>query len=280
MILGGSGMIGHQIYQHLKSFSEYQIVIQHNKNSFFKNSVSIDFFNLIKLKEFILTEKPNFIINCSGILIEDSESDLKKAIYLNAYVPHQVKDLANSFGCKMIQISTDCVFSGQNGPYDENDARDGFSNYSVTKGLGEINDEFNLTLRTSVIGPDLKQNSPELFHWFLNQKDSINGYSQSIWSGVTSFQFAKSLKEFLDSNAIGIHHVASATPISKFKLLHLLENYFNKGIKIQKVDGPISNKSLKCSSKEIQLNIPSYDLMIEELYNKTISNIKYSHYFK
>ena len=272
-------MIGHQIYQHLKSFPEYQVIAQHNKNNFFKSSISIDFFNSNELKEFILTEKPNVIINCSGILIEDSENDFKKAIYLNSYIPHLVKDLANSFGCKMIQISTDCVFSGKNGPYDEEDIPNGFSNYSMSKGLGEINDEFNLTLRTSVIGPDLKKESPELFHWFLNQKNSISGYSKSIWSGVTSYQFARSVKDFLESNAIGIHHVASPNPISKFKLLNLLEKYFNTGIEIKKTDGPISNKSLKCKSKQVELDIPTYDLMIKELYQKTISNSMYKHYF-
>jgi len=273
-------MIGHQLYRYLKTDKHYDLSIQHNQNKFFQHSYPLDFFDLDGLQSFILREKPDSIINCTGVLIEQSNQDFRQAIYLNSYIPHFLKDLINSIGGKFIQISTDCVFSGDTGPYAEYDLKDGLSNYSKTKGLGEIDDDINLTLRTSVIGPDLKASSTELLHWFLLQDGEIQGFSKSLWTGITSYAFAKIVKKFLDSQISGIYNISSPKAISKYELLMLLENRFQRGLKISKVDGPLSNKSLLDTRRLLDLDIPSYEDMIDELYESTAGSAEnYKHYF-
>jgi len=273
-------MIGHQLYSYLKTDKHYDLSIQHNQNKFFQHSYPLDFFDLDGLQSFILREKPDSIINCTGVLIEKSNQDFRQAIYLNSYIPHFLKDLINSIGGKFIQISTDCVFSGDTGPYAEYDLKDGLSNYSKTKGLGEIDDDINLTLRTSVIGPDLKASSTELLHWFLLQDGEIQGFSKSLWTGITSYTFAKIVKKFLDSQISGIYNISSPKAISKYELLMLLENRFQRGLKISKVDGPLSNKSLLDTRRLLDLDIPSYEDMIDELYESTAGSAEnYRHYF-
>jgi len=280
LVLGASGMIGHQIYNNLILNENYDVLAHHSSNKFINASHLVDFFNFEDLRNFIEKEQPHITINCTGILIEESERDYPKAIYLNSYIPHAVKKLVNSYGGKLIQISTDCVFSGNNGPYSELDKKDGISNYSLTKGLGEIDDDINLTLRTSVIGPDYKPYSTELLHWYLNQQQNIEGYKKSLWSGVTSIYFAKVVNYFINSNITGIYNVSSSQSISKYDLLIMLERRFDRGINISKVDGLISNKILIDTRKLLGLEVPSYEFMIDELYNQMKNNHEYSHYFK
>ena len=148
----------------------------------------------------------------------------------------------------------------------------------MSKGLGEINDDFNLTLRTSVIGPDYKTSSTELLHWYLNQNKNIEGYEKSLWSGVTSVYFAKVVNYFIHSDITGIYNVSSNQPISKYGLLSMLERRFNRGINISKVDGLISNKVLIDTRNHLDQPVPSYESMIDELYGEMKNKHEYSHY--
>jgi dTDP-4-dehydrorhamnose reductase len=280
LILGSTGLIGHQIYNYLRDFSNYELLNIDYRKKLMKDTILLDARNENDFIEKIKDLKPQYIINCIGLLISASNKDIKSAIFLNAYMPHRLKALADEIDAKLIHISTDCVFSGyKKEPYTENDFKDGKDIYAKTKGLGEIICEKHLTLRTSVVGPELKSDGEELFHWFMNQEDKINGFTKSIWSGVTTFELAKAVKYSIEENITGLYHVTNNTSINKYELLKLFKKYTNKPIDIKKVDGNDIDKSFIDTRQLIKYEIPSYEKMISNMIRIVSENKKlYSQY--
>ena len=280
LILGSSGLIGHQVHNYLSDNSDFDLFnIAHSKK-LNNETILLDarnerkFFNEIKLIQ------PNYIINCIGILINGSLNDPENAIFLNAYLPHRLSSLATEINSKLIHMSTDCVFSGnKQSPYLETDEKDGTDVYAKTKSLGEIVSKNHLTIRTSVIGPEIINGSGELFHWFMNQSGIIEGFTKAIWSGVTTIELAKAIKWFINNNTIGLYQLTNGISINKYDLLHLFKKYTNKNIEIAKVDGIFTNKSFVDTRQEINYQLPTYDEMIRDMVSLIKNNrILYSHY--
>ena len=189
LVLGATGLIGHQVFNHLKFNGKYDLYNFSFRKKLQNDSIILDARNEEKYLQKIRDIAPDFIVNCVGILIADSNKNPENAIFLNAYLPHRLARFADEINSKLIQISTDCVFSGnKDTAYIENDYKDGLGIYSKTKGLGEIIRDNHLTLRTSVVGPELKSDGQELFHWFMGQSGKILGYTKAIWSGVTTIR--------------------------------------------------------------------------------------------
>jgi dTDP-4-dehydrorhamnose reductase len=265
LIIGSMGMIGHQVYNYLRQDPQYTLFNFAHNTPLTEDSVLINLRDEKRLEEEVALIQPDFVVNCAGILIQGADQDLGNAIFLNSYLPNHLKSLGDKLNFKLIHISTDCVFSGERGQYSENDFPDGTGNYARTKGLGEINDPCHLTLRTSVIGPELKSNGHELFHWFMSQEGEIKGFTSAIWSGVTSLELAKAVKWGIEKNISGIYNITNGTPICKYDLLCLLKKETGKKIEIISVPGKKTNKSLVDNRKELNYQIPSYGEMISEL---------------
>jgi len=190
--------------------------------------------------------------------------------------------LANEIKAKLIHISTDCVFSGlTKEPYVETDEKDGKDTYAKTKGLGEIINNKHLILRTSVIGPELKEDGEELFHWFIKKEGTINGFSKAIWSGVTTLELAKAVYWAIENDIRGLYHITNNSSISKYELLMLFKKYSKKDIKINKIDGKDIDKSFIDTRKTLNYQIPSYEVMIKNMVALIKSKPKlYSQYMK
>ena len=168
LILGSTGLIGHQVYNYLNSTKKYKMFNLSFRKKLNKETIICNVRNEKKITEIIKSTRPDVIVNCIGILIKGSNSNPENAIFLNSYLPHFLMNLANTINSKLIHISTDCVFSGiKKDSYIENDFKDGIDTNAKSKGLGEIINMNHLTLRTSVIGPELKTDGEELFHWFI-----------------------------------------------------------------------------------------------------------------
>lgn len=273
LILGSTGLIGHQVYNYLKLNTDYELVNISYRKKLVDDTILLDIRDEIKFMDTIQNIKPDFIINCIGILINGSNKNPENAIFINAYIPHRLKRLADNIDAKFIHISTDCVFSGlKKEPYLESDEKDGKDIYSKTKGLGEIIDEKHLTLRTSVVGPELKNDGEELFHWFMSQENTLNGFSKAIWSGVTTLELAKAVHWAIENNTVGLYHVTNNTSINKYDLLNLLKKYTNKDIEIIKIDGKDVDKSFIDTRQEINYKIPSYEVMVKEMIDLIKNN--------
>jgi len=280
LILGSSGLIGHQVHNYLMINSDYQLTNISHTRKINSETILLNARNEIQIADEIHRIRPNFIINCIGVLITESKKNPENAIFLNSYLPHKLIVLANKINAKLIHISTDCVFSGKkNEPYIESDYKDGVGIYPESKSLGEFVSNNHLTIRTSVVGPELSLRDEELFNWFMNQSNDINGFSKSVWSGVTTLELSRAINFFIENGTVGLYHLTNGTPISKYELLSLFKIYTNRRNTINKIDGISSNKTFIDTRKEITYEIPSYKQMIKEmvLFIKNNKNL-YQHY--
>jgi len=265
LLFGATGMAGHVAYYYLSSLGRYDIIDVVFRTPLTENSIVVNVTDKDAVAKVVREQQPNIILNCVGILIKGSKEHPDNAIYINAYFPHQLKAVADEIGAKLIHISTDCVFSGKKGNYTEDDFRDADDVYGRSKALGEVFNDKDLTLRTSIIGPELKRNGEGLFHWFMNQTDSVNGFQTAIWGGVTTLELAKAIDAAIQQEKVGLIQLSNGIGISKYDLLHLFKEIWNKGIEILPYNGNGIDKSITRSTR-FDYEVPSYKQMLIELY--------------
>lgn len=279
LVLGVSGMAGHVVYTQLKKKPDYNVLGTTNSNDFGFGSQKLNIFNTENLLDIIKQFKPDYVINCIGMLIQGSKKHPEKTIYLNAYLPHLLDKLSLEYHFKFIHISTDCVFSGKDGSYTENSVKDAKDLYGQSKALGEIVNNNNLTIRTSIIGPELKNEGEGLFHWVMNQKGTIYGYKSNFWSGVTTLELASFIEYSIGNDIIGLVHLTNNEPISKFNLLAIINNVHSLNLTISDEKDYECNKSFINTNKLIQYEVPTYEKMILNQKEFMINNTSfYNHY--
>tara|TARA_Y100000991_G_scaffold74397_1_gene56007 strand:+ start:446 stop:1315 length:870 start_codon:yes stop_codon:yes gene_type:complete len=244
IVLGVNGMLGNTLFQYFKDKTNLNIKgILRKKNSLplsFKYSKSEDLIEcdvLLEgnLKSLIQYLKPNFIINCIGIVKKHSDSNNPLAsIKVNSLFPHLLSNICEENNSKLIHISTDCVFSGKSGFYTEKDQTDPIDLYGRTKLLGEVLNGEDLTLRTSCIGEELITRR-NLLSWFLSQSETVDGFSNAIFSGLPTIEIARIILKLIIPNPSlkGIYHLSS-NPIDKYSLLNLIKKVYKKNILIKK----------------------------------------------
>lgn len=266
LIVGIKGMAGHIIYNYLKKIDTYEVygVARNIKES--TTEFSLDVSNTEQLSKIIEENNFDFVINCVGILNKDAEDHPVNAIWFNSYFPHLLEEITKNMSTQIIHISTDCVFNGERGKYKETDFKNGEGFYAQSKALGEITNIKDLTIRTSIIGPELNIDGIGLFHWFMNQTGEINGYTSAYWSGVTTLELAKVLHFVIDKPLQGLVHLTNGIPINKFDLICLFKDIWNKNdVMIKPYAGKVVDKSLE-KSKKLAYDVPDYKDMLEEQY--------------
>lgn len=181
----------------------------------------VDADDLDSIAKVIAEVQPQVVINCIGIVKQRDEAKAAiPSILINALFPHQLADLCEAIGIRLIHISTDCVFSGARGNYTESDLLDPVDLYGRSKLLGELDRPGCLTVRTSIIGWELKHFTG-LLEWFAAQRGkTIQGYRGAIYTGVSTVVLAQLIGNLIEKqpDLSGLYHVASA-PITKYDLL-------------------------------------------------------------
>lgn len=267
LILGATGMAGHVAYSYLKDTQRYEITNIVFRTPLNEESIIVDVTNREKLQQVIENENPDIILNCIGVLIGGSNENPANAIFINAYLPHFLSSIAKRIDAKLIHISTDCVFSGKKGAYSEKDFRDADDVYGRSKALGEVDYENDLTIRTSIIGPEIKKNGEGLFHWFMNQTGEINGFTSAFWGGITTLELAKVIHAAINQNISGLINVTNGSKICKFDLLQVFkEVYKREDLQINSIEGKQVDKSLISVRKDFSYEVPSYEQMIAEQF--------------
>lgn len=267
LVLGCNGMAGHMISLYLKERGHDVQGFDRTRPIYVKG-VSGDARNLELVRTLISDGRYDSVINCIGVLNQFAENNKSLATFLNAYFPHFLAEVTDGTETQVIHMSTDCVFSGKRGEYTEQDFCDGETFYDRSKALGELNDKKNITLRNSIVGPDINPDGIGLLNWFMKQKGSINGFKKAIWTGQTTLQLAKTMEAAAAERASGLYNMVPQESISKYDLLCLFNKYFrNEKLIINPVDGINANKSLKRTKYEFGYEIPDYETMIFELAN-------------
>lgn len=265
LIFGATGMAGHVVYHYLQSLNRYEITNVAYRNKLTDDSIILDINDKNAVETILIEQKPDIVINCIGILIKGSQKSPDNAIYVNAYFPHHMERFSNQMNFKLIHISTDCVFSGQKGDYSETDFCDADDIYGRSKALGEIINNRDVTIRTSIIGPELKIDGEGLFNWFMQQKGEIDGYTNAYWGGVTTLELAKAIDYILQNPISGLVHLTNGTKISKYDLLSICKEIFGRtDITIVPNSDKHVDKSLHKSNR-IDYSVPGFHEMIKEM---------------
>lgn len=272
LILGITGMLGSMVYSHLSenlkidTYGTARRYANFNLNNIYNFSVTDSKQTSNILRNIIDDIEPDFIINCIGVINKHcndrNEDNITNAINVNSLFPHILNDVCINISpkIKIIQIATDCVFNGNKGRYTEYSKSDAWDIYGKSKWLGEVVSKYFLNIRCSIIGPEI-YNKINLLEWFLSIKanEEIKGYNNHYWNGITTLQFAKFIETIIIENNFkylrNLHHTIHYVPnkkLSKYELLKLFNEIFNKEINIKKHN---CNRSIDRTLESDFLNI-------------------------
>ncbi len=273
LVLGATGMAGHVMYEYLQR-PEFEYSVLGTARFSAPGLLEFDaMWAPEDIERFFKEQGPlDAVINCIGCLVHDSQEDPGLALRLNATLPRHLELIFKDTETKVVHISTDCVFDGLKGEsYSIDDAPTESSNYGLTKRLGEINNDKDWTIRTSIIGPELSTkpsapNNSGLLHWFLTQDPDadLKGYTHAFWSGISTIELAQIVAHNLFEGYCGIQQVSRNSKISKFELLQTAKNVFHRNWTIEPCDVKKVDKSL-IPCVQFPMLMDHYHVMLDEL---------------
>lgn len=280
LVLGATGMLGHKTFQLLrKRFPDTHGAIRRSVSDerlkriqlFQEGNIIERFFaaDTSAVRKTLLRLQPQVVVNCIGLIKQRPEAnDAIPSITMNALFPHQLAEICEEFGGRLIHISTDCVFNGSRGNYDEQDQADARDLYGWTKYLGEVVGEKVITLRTSMIGRELIHRQ-SLLEWFLSQNYSkVQGYQRAWYSGLTTNHLAEVIGDLIEKfpHLSGLYHVTGQT-ITKYELLCLLREAFNLDLEIVPDESVYCNRGMNGGKfhRATGYSCPSWQFLVAQL---------------
>lgn len=273
-------MLGHTLFRYLSEDSRLNVYATVRSAKELSGWVPTDWMKKVHrdvdvLDSDILTKvftavSPDLVVNCIGVIKQVPKAqDPLATITTNALLPHRIALLCSAAGSRLIHVSTDCVFDGAKGSYIESDVSNANDLYGRTKLLGEVANPHCVTLRTSIIGHELKGNYG-LVEWFLSQEERVRGFRNVIYTGFPTVELARIIRDYVipNSEIMGLYHVSS-DPISKYELLKLIKVRYGKKIEIESDNSVLLDRSLD-SSRFRSLtgyNPPTWTEMVRGMYN-------------
>lgn len=287
LVLGANGMLGLGVLKALEGFSGSIYATTRGGKTIpgYPDVSFLDFdANQDQIDSVLSVLKPgDFVVNCIGVIkphIKDDNPDQRgNALRINSLFPDALSRRAEANSLRVIQIATDCVFSGAKGNYSEKDSFDALDVYGKTKSLGEIPRSSMMHLRVSIIGPE-QNRSTSLFEWVRNQpKDAeISGFTDHEWNGVTTFHFGKLVRGIVENSLFqpGTFHIVPGSKLSKDKLVKAIATRAGReDIRIvPRPSGNLVDRTLSTKFPDINLKIwesagysspPSVEQMIKEM---------------
>ena len=273
LVMGAGGMLGHKVYQTvsatehelygtlrrpLREFERYRL--------FDPNKIieGVDARVAEDIERAFLIARPEVVINCLG-LIKPLAKDPALAIELNSLFPYKLARYCDLVGARLMQISTDCVFSGKDGNYTEQSIPDPEDLYGRSKLLGEVAYAPHLTVRTSIIGRELgtKHN---LVEWILSQRGETNGFARAWFTGLTTRALGRVLASLAELPGLhGLLNVAGER-VNKYDLLNLVVKYFDLDLKVHSQEDFYCDRSLAAKPlQELEIPVPSMEEMVAEM---------------
>lgn len=274
LVLGGDGMLGHKLVQVLGEQHEVWTTIRGERVPSVlptdRTLVGVDAITPARITEALISSEAKVVVNAIGVVKQSgAASDRAALIRANSLLPHELAARCQPRGVRLIQVSTDCVFSGARGNYSEADRADPTDAYGQSKLLGEVEGPGCLTLRTSIIGRELRRTSG-LLEWFLGRRDAghAKGYSKAVFSGFTTAALAGLIGTIIEEQPQlgGLWH-ASAEPIDKFTLLAAVRDAMGLQIELEPDEQLVIDRSLDSSAlrEELAWQPPTWDAMLAEL---------------
>ena len=262
LVLGATGMLGSACYKVIAESSS--LSVEGTSRTLDDSLTQMNAEDLKQVRTVITNTRPDYVVNCIGIIkphiSEKDPASVMRAISINSEFPIFLAGLASEADFNVIQIATDCVYSGKKGSYTEIDQHDATDVYGKTKSLGEVPSENFLHLRASIIGPEFGR-STSLLEWFRNQpkESELNGFEDHIWNGITTYQFARLARGLIESesNIFGIRHLVPANRVSKYDLLKIFSEVYDRNdIEIKKItSSSFIDRTLETEDKDLNREI-------------------------
>ncbi len=277
LVLGINGMLGHVIMNYLNANSKWTVYgTIRNKNIY--ECVKKKLNNKVyfccpakknEINKLINKLKPSLIINCIGIVKQNqTRTEPLSSILINALFPHELAKICKKKCIRLINFSSDCVFSGNKGGYSEVDKPDPIDLYGRTKLLGEVHSDNVLTIRTSFLGHQINSKY-SLLEWFLSQKNECLGFEKAIYSGLPTIEIAQVLKDYIVpyENLSGLYQLSS-DPINKYELLNLIKKVYNLKLNIIKDNAIVIDRSLDSNKFRDKTGYrpPKWNELIKKMY--------------
>ncbi len=280
LILGGNGMLGHQFLTSWQDRHEVMVTLRGSASEYEMHSMftpensffGVDVRSVEKLDRVISDFRPDAVVNAVGVTKQRTDgSNTVSTIEINALFPHLLAELCATYGVRMVHMSTDCIFSGRSGFYDEKAISDAEDLYGRSKFLGEVVQPHVITLRKSTIGLELS-GAHGLVEWFLAQRGKIRGFRKAIYSGLISVELSRVIEMLLlqHPGLSGVWNVA-AEPINKYDLLvRLAQRLGRDEMEIEPSDDFVCDRSLNGAAfcRETGYIAPPWDTMLDELANQ------------
>ncbi len=279
LVLGATGMLGHKLVQRLAGRFDVCGTVRGEAAEYRKHPAlatarllsGLAMEDVDSLRRALDSAHPNVAINCVGIVkqLKEAKNPLA-AIRINALLPHQLAELCDERGIRLIHFSTDCVFSGRKGNYAEEDLPDAEDLYGRTKLLGELTAPGCLTLRTSIVGRELHRGLG-LIEWFLSQRGGrVKGFARALYTGLTTNAMADLVADLISDfpDLSGVWH-ASSEPISKYDLLRIVNGVFDLGITIERDEEFFCDRRLDSSRFRARIGFrpESWEQMIAKMHD-------------
>ena len=279
-VIDAIGTVGHAVSLYFKEKGHTVFGYSELESDIIDTSVG-SIYDTDRIKEELTKTKYDAVINCSAVINQDAEKDKASAAFINAFLPHYLEKITAGTDTILVHRSTDCIFSGKRGGYTLSDSPDAESFYARTKAVGEVINDKDITIRTSLIGPETDKNGGSLFNWFYNQTGEVGGFANAIWTGLTTIEFAREIEELLLKKAHGLFQLVPNYAISKYELVKLFEKYFPDGRKIKRIENNRVDKSLVQELGGYKLSIPDYENMISDMAEWIeVHKRIYPHYIK
>lgn len=262
LIIGANGMLGYGVS---KTIDTNSFTVNYTTRNGDNNTIKFD---AINDNIDTLPKDYDYYINCIGIIKPNMKKSITNAIKVNSIFPHLLSEYCNVNNIKLIHISTDCVYSGNKGKYDEDSLHDCLDDYGKTKSLGECH-ETSMVIRTSIVGEE-KNHFLSLISWVKSMKHKeVNGFNNHIWNGITTNYFGIICNKIIHNNLYekGLFHIFSPVDVNKFQMLEFFNKKWNLNLKINEITTQETVDRTIRSNKELNkiLNLPSFEEMINEL---------------
>ena len=276
LILGATGLLGNAVFRGLSKAPDLRVVGTIRREAArglfapeYSSRLTLveDIENPQQLERLLETAGPEVVINCIAVG-RPAPADPMRSVAVYSVLPQRLSQLCRRSGGRLVQISSDGVFSGLRGGYTEDDLPDANDVYGVSKLLGEVTEPHAITLRTSIIGHELQSGSG-LLEWFLSQQDRCSAYTRAIFSGFPTIVLADLIRDVVirRPELHGIYHVATR-PISKFDLLRLVAERYGKKIELIADDRASPDRSLVAERFERATGYvaPDWPTLVDVMY--------------
>jgi len=261
IVLGKDGMLGRYVYTYLKNSFEVIGTTRSTFDAMNVNDETIDFLHI---------DSGDVVINCIGLIPQRPNIYKLDFLSINSMFPLVLSLICKEAEANLIHVTTDCVFDGKTGGYNELSAQNTADFYGKTKSLGEP--EKNTIIRTSIVGEELK-NKLSLLEWAkYNAGKETKGYTNHYWNGITCLQFSVLCEKIIKENLFwkGVKHIFSPTMVSKYKLLKMISDEFNLDLKVSEVEtSQLCDRTLTTSRDDITFDIPELSIQLKDLHDYT-----------